>query len=112
MKSLKHGKDISVSVENITPFGIWLFVKEKEYFLSYKDYPYFKDQTLNSIQNVQLLHGYHLYWPDLDVDLEIDNLEHPEKYPLKSKITKKTFNKSGIRTANIRPIEDQPHCAN
>lgn len=89
MKSSNHGKCISVSVENITPFGIWIFVKEKEYFLSYKDYRYFKDQTLNSIQNVQLLHDYHLYWPDLDVDLEIDNLENPEKYPLKSKITKK-----------------------
>jgi hypothetical protein len=89
MKSLKHGKDISVSVENITPFGIWLYVKEKEYFLSYKDYPYFKDQTLNSIQNVQLLHGYHLYWPELDVDLEIDNLENPEKYPLKFESKKK-----------------------
>ena len=89
MKSLKNGKDISASVENITPFGIWLFVKEKEYFLSYKDYPYFKDQTLSSIQNVQLLHGYHLYWPDLDVDLEIDNLDNHQKYPLKSKIIKK-----------------------
>ena len=85
MKLSKRGEDISVSVENITPFGIWLFVKEKEYFLSYKDYPYFKDQTINSIQNVQLLHGYHLYWPELDVDLEIDNLENPEKYPLKDK---------------------------
>ncbi|OGW37644.1 MAG: hypothetical protein A2Y97_08835 [Nitrospirae bacterium RBG_13_39_12] len=89
MKLSKRGKDILVSVENITPFGIWLFVKEKEYFLSYKDFPYFKDQTLNSIQNVQLLHGYHLYWPELDVDLEIDNIESPEKYPLKSKIIKK-----------------------
>ena len=89
MKLLKRGKDISVSVENITPFGIWLFAKEKEYFLSYKDFPHFKDQTLNAIQNVQLLHGYHLYWPDLDVDLEIDNLENPEKHPLKSKIIKK-----------------------
>jgi len=88
MKSLKRGKDISVGVENITPFGIWLFVKEKEYFLNYKDFPYFKDQTLNSIQNVQLLHGYHLYWPDLDIDLEIDNLENPEKYLLKSKLMK------------------------
>jgi hypothetical protein len=88
MKLLKHGKDISVSLENITPFGIWLFVKEREYFLSYKDFPYFKDQTLNSIQNVQLLHGYHLYWPDLDVDLEIHNLENPGKYPLKSKMAK------------------------
>lgn len=83
MKSLKRGKYISVSVENITPFGIWLYVKEKEYFLSYKDYPYFKDHTLKSIQNVQLLHGFHLYWPELDVDLEIDNLENPPKYPLK-----------------------------
>mgnify|MGYP001604356168 CR=1 FL=1 len=88
MRSLKHGKNISVSVENITPFGIWLFAKEKEYFLSYDNYPYFKDQTLHSIQNVQLLHGYHLYWPDLDVDLEIDNLENPEKYPLQFKTGK------------------------
>lgn len=30
MKSLKHGKNILVSVENITPFGIWLYIKEKE----------------------------------------------------------------------------------
>ena len=87
MKSLKPGKSISVSVENITPFGIWIFVKEKEYFLSYKDYPYFREQTLKSIQNVQLLHDFHLYWPDLDVDLEIDNLVNPEEYPLKSRIT-------------------------
>src|SRR4030067_1862828 len=89
MKSLKHGKSTLVSVENITPFGVWILVKEREYFLSYKDYPYFKDQTLSSIQNVQFLHGYHLYWPELDVDLEIDNFENPGKYSLKSKIIKK-----------------------
>ena len=88
MKSSKHGENISVSVENITPFGIWVFVKGREYFLSYTDYPYFRDQTLKSIQAVQLLHGYHLYWPELDVDLEIDNLENPEKYPLKWKTAK------------------------
>jgi hypothetical protein len=88
MKSSRPGENISVSVENITLFGIWLFVKGREYFLSYKDYPYFRDQTLKSIQTVQLLHGYHLYWPELDVDLEIDNLENPEKYPLKWKAAK------------------------
>ncbi|MCG2789198.1 MAG: DUF2442 domain-containing protein [Actinomycetia bacterium] len=26
------------------------------------------------MHNVQLLHGYHLYWPDLDIDLEVNNL--------------------------------------
>jgi hypothetical protein len=102
MKSSKPGKDISVSVENITPFGIWLYVKEKEYFLSFKDFPYFKDQTLNSIQNVQLLHGYHLYWPELDIDLEIDNLENPEKYPLKSRIKANITSHSNRRTAARR----------
>ena len=82
-----------VSVENITPLGIWLFVKGKEYFLNFDAYPYFKDQTIKSIQNVKLLHGFHLHWPDLDVDLEIDNLENPEKYHLKSKIPVKKSRK-------------------
>ncbi len=89
MKLLKNGKNISVSVENITPFGIWLLVKGKEYFLNYHDYPYFKKQTIKSIQNVKLLHNFHLHWLDLDVDLEIDNLKNPEKYPLRSKLKKK-----------------------
>lgn len=86
MKSLKNGGNISVSVENITAFGIWLFVKGKEYFVDYQTYPYFQRHTIETIKNVRLLHGFHLCWPDLDVDLEIDNLENPEKYPLKSKI--------------------------
>ena len=85
MRSTKPGKDISVSIENITRSGLWLLVLDKEYFLTYQDHPYFKDQPLSAIQNVQLLHGYHLYWPDLDVDLEIDVLEHPEQYPLRSR---------------------------
>ena len=87
MKSSKRGKTISASVENITPFGIWLFVKDKEYFLNYKDYPYFREQVLSAIQDVQLLHGHHLYWPQLDVDLEIDNLDNPDNYPLQYRTT-------------------------
>lgn len=86
MKSSPDGKSILVSVENITPSGIWLFVKGTEYFLSYDEFPYFKDRTLASIQNVELLHVNHLYWPDLDVDLEIENFVSPQKYPLKSKV--------------------------
>ncbi|PIX16434.1 MAG: hypothetical protein COZ15_05185 [Elusimicrobia bacterium CG_4_10_14_3_um_filter_49_12_50_7] len=84
MKLSKNGKNISASVENISRFGVWLNVKGKEYFLDYTNYPYFKNQTAKSIKNVRLLHGFHLYWEDLDVDLEIDNLENPFKYPLKS----------------------------
>jgi hypothetical protein len=32
---------------------------------------------------VHLLRGRHLHWVDLDVDLDLDSLEHPEHYPLK-----------------------------
>jgi len=77
-----HGTSISdIEVTNISIHGIWLYVKGKEYFLPYEDYPWFKDARLSGIQNVQLLHGHHLYWPKLDVDLSVDSLEHPEKYP-------------------------------
>ena len=88
MKLLKNGKGTLVSVENISNFGIWLFVKGKEYFLNYKMYPYFKGENVEHITNVKLIHESHLYWPDLDIDLEIDNLENPEKYPLRSKQAK------------------------
>jgi hypothetical protein len=102
MKSSEHGENNLLSVENITPFGIWLFVKGREYFLSYKDYPFFREQTLKSIQTVQLIHGYHLYWPELDVDLEIDNLDNPEKYPLKWKTTKSHLTKQSSDSAKKR----------
>ena len=102
MKLSKRGKNTSVSVENITPFGIWIFVNGKEYFLSYTAFPYFKDQTLSSIQKVQLLHGYHLYWPELDVDLEIDNLESPDKYPLKSRHIKQPTVRTSTAAAHHR----------
>ncbi len=83
MKSQKLGKSISeVEVQNISTQGIWLYLKEKEYFLSYKDYPWFKDAKVSEIHNVVLLHDVHLHWPDLDIDLELASIEQPEKYPL------------------------------
>jgi hypothetical protein len=80
---------------------LWLFVNGHEYFLNYQDYLYFREQTIKAIQNVKLLHSCHLYWPDLDVDLEIDNLENPEKYPLKSKVTKTTSPHNSVRRVAV-----------
>ena len=82
MRSLKHGKNISsTSVENITPFGIWLLIENEEYFLGYKDYPMFLDKPIRQILNVEQ-HFSHLYWPDMDIDLELESIKTPEKYPL------------------------------
>ena len=83
MKLYRRGKNTSnVEVSNISLHGIWLYVNGKEYFLPYDEYPWFKDAKIKEIHNVQLLHESSLHWPELDVDLELDSLEHPEKYPL------------------------------
>jgi hypothetical protein len=34
---------------------------------------------------VELAHAHHLYWPDLDVDLAVESIEHPERFPLASR---------------------------
>ena len=84
MKSAKHGKNTSeVEVQGVSGFGVWIFVHEKEYFLPYKEFPWFKDAKIAEIMNVRIINRGHLEWPDLDVDLELESLENPEKYPLK-----------------------------
>ncbi len=83
MKSLKNGKRISnVEISNISEHGFWILLEEKEYFLPFEKYPWFRNATIPSIMNVELFHGHHLYWPDLDVDLSTEILDNPERYPL------------------------------
>jgi hypothetical protein len=62
--------------------GLWMLVKGHEYFLPFAKYPWFRRASLSALQRVKLLHGRHLYWPDLDVDVDVESLEHPERYPL------------------------------
>ena len=69
-------------VTNIDHFGFWLLVADKEYFLPYDDFPWFRGATVNQILNVELMHGDHLNWPDLDVDLCLESLQAPESFPL------------------------------
>ena len=73
-----------VEVTNVTSNGIWLLAGERELFLSYEDFPWFRDEPLRRILNVEEPSPGHFYWPDLDVDLGIDSIEHPERFPLKS----------------------------
>ena len=83
MKSETLGADTSeVEVTQISKHGIWLLLKEKEYFLSFEGFPWFKDASVSAIQNVNLLSVNHLYWPDLDIDLAVESIEHPERFPL------------------------------
>ncbi len=80
------GKNISaVEVAHISSNGVWILAGDKELFLSYADFPWFKNVAVAKIINVEEPHSGHFHWPDLDVDLTVDIIEHPERYPLKAK---------------------------
>lgn len=92
MKSEKNGIDTlealpEVQVQGVSPYGFWIFLKEKEYFLDFESYPWFKEAKVDQIFNVQLLHEHHLFWNELDIDLEVDALNQPDNYPLISKVS-------------------------
>jgi hypothetical protein len=83
MKSAALGRGtFQVEVTNVSPHGFWLFVGEQELFVSFTDFPWFKDASIGQIARVELPSAHHLYWPDLDIDLAVDSLSHPERYPL------------------------------
>ena len=83
MRSSGPGKSTSpAEVQDISRNGIWLLVRGKEYFLAYTDYPWFKEAKRAEIYDLKLLHETHLRWPALDVDLELESLQQPDKYPL------------------------------
>ena len=83
MKLKNIGKGISeVEVTNISPHGIWLYVKPKEYFLPFEKFPWFKKATIDEILEVEIIHNHHLRWEKLDIDLDLDSLENPDDYPL------------------------------
>ena len=83
MKSEHIGTSTSgTEVLNVSPHGFWLLVDQREYFLDFDHFPWFRSARLEELFKVERLHESHLYWPALDVDLDLARIEHPESYPL------------------------------
>lgn len=86
MNSPMHGtRSSGTEVTNISEHGLWLLTSDGEYLLPYEDFPWFKEAPVGKILNVQEPSQGHFYWPDLDVYLGVDSIEHPDRYPLTSK---------------------------
>ena len=89
MKSVALGLPTSpVEVTNVSPHGFWLFIEARELFVSFEAFPWFREASIREIGNVTRPSPHHLYWPDLDVDLAVESLDHPERFPLVSKASK------------------------
>ena len=83
--SQASGKNASVEITHISGSGVWLLAGDRELFMAYEDFPYFKDAPVSKILNVEEPYPGHFYWPDLDVDLTAEIIEDPERFPLKAK---------------------------
>jgi hypothetical protein len=82
------GKNISpegaieqAQITSIEQDGFWLLTNEGEFFVPFERYHAFRkgrvDQIFNFDQDDEAF-----YWPELDIDIELDALKNPEKYPL------------------------------
>jgi len=72
-------------VTNISRHGFWLLLDGRELFLPFEEFPWFKRAPVEAILRLERPRPGHLHWPELDFDLSVDSIEHPERYPLKSK---------------------------
>lgn len=84
MRSSPRGRSTSAEVSHISPFGIWVLVGGKEYFLDFEQFPWFRSATVAQIHEVEVHHGRHLRWPALDVDLDLERMANPGRFPLVS----------------------------
>ncbi len=87
MSSVQPGTTTSdAEVANVSRHGVWLLVDGNELFLPFEEFPWFRKASIESLMKIERPRPDHLYWPDLDVDLTLDSIRHPEGYPLRSRV--------------------------
>ncbi len=85
-KSDRRGSaTLQASVENISEQGFWIFLGDREVFVAFAQFSWFRDATVAKILELERPSHDHLYWPALDVDLSLASIENPEAFPLVSR---------------------------
>jgi len=65
--------------------GFWLLLGDEELFVPYAEFPWFKKATIEQMTKIEWPTPNHLYWPLIDVDLSVESIRNPGKFPLQSK---------------------------
>lgn len=82
------GTNISqVEVLGVSKHGFWLLLDEEdELFVSFSEFPWFRKASVEQLFHVDRPQPHHLYWSMLDIDLHVDSIRHPERFPLVSRV--------------------------
>ncbi len=81
MKSSLPGTT-TISVENISPFAIWVSDGNREYAIPFSEFPCLKKASIEDLMNPVVYHGFHLCWEKLDIDIDLNSLDNLDKLPL------------------------------
>jgi len=76
---------LDVEVTNVSSHGFWLLLGAEELYVAFAQFPWFKDAPIAKLTKVERPQPHHLYRPDLDIDLAVDSIRHPEQFPLVAK---------------------------
>lgn len=86
MNSALLGHDTLVAeVSNVSKHGFWLLLGLEEIFAPFEQFPWFREASIGKITKVEWPSPNHLYWPDLDIDLAVESIRCPYKFPLVSR---------------------------
>jgi hypothetical protein len=58
-----------------------MLIDDNEFFLSYDDFPWFKNQTINDISQFEIFGEESLHFNKLDVDLNLAMIKNPQNFP-------------------------------
>ena len=88
MSFVAPGPGTSVAeVKNVSGNGFWLLLGQEELFVPFRDFPWFAAAAIGDLTKVEWPSPDHLYWPNLDIDLSVESIRHPELFPLVSSMT-------------------------
>jgi hypothetical protein len=80
------GRDASAAeITHISKHGFWVLLGDEELLLPFSEFPWFRRATVDQLCDVEWPTPDHLYWPQLDVDVSVESIRHPERFPLISK---------------------------
>ena len=87
MKSAGPGLGTSgVEIANLTPDGFELWLGNEKLQLCFSEFPWFRGAAIGALTQVERPSPEHLYWPILDIDLDVESIRHPEQFPLVSRV--------------------------
>lgn len=77
---------LAPEVTHVSKNGLWILLADEELLLPFEQFPWFRSATIEQVSHVECPTPGHLYWPELDIDLSLESIRHPERFPLMSKV--------------------------